>query len=498
MSGPTRLAQYRSKRDFAATPEPSGLRRSSPRARGAASFVVQLHHARSRHFDFRLQVGDSLRSWAIPKGPSLDSRNKRLAVEVEDHPLAYGRFEGEIPQGEYGAGKVDIWDRGTWSSSESPAQALASGHLRFTLHGERLRGAWSLVRTRLSGKKRQWLLIKVHDEAERAGDEADDLPLSQWRRAQRARKDPPAASASLARRAAARLAPGTDARTESVRLTHPDRVLLRQPRITKGQLADFYSAIADFILPGLINRPLMLLRCPQGGDGPCFFQKHIKHAAAAIHEVSDARSKQRWIYIEDLPGLLELVQINALEYHVWGSTVRNLERVDQLVFDLDPGAAVPWKQVIGAALELREFLDALKIRSFVRTSGGKGLHILVPVQPPASWPVGGAFARAVAERMAREQPQRYLAAAAKAGRTGRIFIDYLRNARGSTAVCSYSMRNRPHAPVATPLTWEELPRLRAGDQFCFGNIRRRLARLQADPWADVRSVQQSLPALRDG
>jgi bifunctional non-homologous end joining protein LigD len=167
------------------------------------------------------------------------------------------------------------------------------------------------------------------------------------------------------------------------------------------------------------------------------------------------------------------------------------------VFDLDPGAGVPWKQVIGAAQELRELLHTLKIHSFVRTSGGKGLHVLVPVQPPASWPVGGAFARAVAGRMAREQPQRYLAAAAKAGRAGKIFIDYLRNARGSTAVCSYSLRNRPHAPVATPLTWEELPRVRAGDQFCFENIRRRLARPRADPWADLRSVRQSLPSVRD-
>lgn len=493
MNARTRLAQYRSKRDFAATPEPSGRPRSS--SRGVASFVVQLHHARSRHFDFRLQVGDTLRSWAVPKGPSLDPRNKRLAVEVEDHPLAYARFEGQIPHGEYGAGQVDIWDRGTWSSQESPAQALASGHLRFTLHGQRLRGAWSLIRTRLSGKKRQWLLVKAHDEAERAGDEADDLSLSQWRRAHRAKQDP--SSDSTVRRAAARRAPPTKPPEATVRLSHPERVLFRQPRITKGQLAEFYRALADFILPGLINRPLMLLRCPQGNAGPCFFQKHINHVPKAIREVSDARSKQRWIYIEDLQGLLELVQINALEYHVWGCTVRNLERVDQLVFDLDPGSAVPWKRVIGAALELRQLLDTLKVRSFVRTTGGKGLHVLVPVHPPASWAAGHAFARAVAERMAREQPQQYLAVAAKAGRTGKIFIDYLRNARGSTAVCSYSLRNRPRAPVATPLTWEELPRVRAGDQFGFENIRRRLAGLPADPWAELRSVRQSLPSLQD-
>lgn len=279
-----------------------------------------------------------------------------------------------------------------------------------------------------------------------------------------------------------------------VALTHPERVLFKSPLITKKALAEFYGDLAEFILPGLINRPLMVLRCPDGSDGQCFFQKHLSHAPDAIHEVDDPQNKQRWSYVKDLNGLIGLVQMNALEYHVWGCTVRNLERVDQLVMDLDPAPDVPWKRVIEAALELRRILDTLKLRCFVRTTGSKGLHVVAPVRPGASWTAGRAFARGLAEHLARERPQQYLAVAGKAERQGKIFVDYLRNGRGSTAVCSYSLRNRPRAPVATPLSWEELPRVRAADQFSFDNIRRRLARLPADPWTEFATVRQSLPA----
>ncbi|MBV9620241.1 MAG: ATP-dependent DNA ligase, partial [Gammaproteobacteria bacterium] len=177
----SRLARYLKMRDFGATPEPSGAK--AARARRGDYFVVHLHHASHRHFDFRLQVGDTLRSWAIPKGPSLDPATKRLAVEVEDHPLDYGRFEGTIPEGQYGAGRVWIWDKGRWTPEGDPEAALKAGRLSFILKGERLSGRWSLVRTRMSGRQPQWLLLKSRDEAAVAGDEADDTPLSKWRSA---------------------------------------------------------------------------------------------------------------------------------------------------------------------------------------------------------------------------------------------------------------------------------------------------------------------------
>ena len=286
------------------------------------------------------------------------------------------------------------------------------------------------------------------------------------------------------------------ASSSAPRLTHPERVLLRNPLITKEGLADFYRSIADFILPGLVNRPLMLLRCPQGAGGECFFQKHATRGfPSSVRRIEDRSSRQSWMYIAGLEGLMGLVQMNALEYHVWQTTVTDLERSDRVVIDLDPGAGVPWKGMVTAAHALRARLAGLKLECFVRTSGGKGLHVVVPVRPPARWDAARAFARSLAEDLARAHPQQYVAVAAKAQRRGRIYLDYLRNGRGATAVCSYSVRNRAGAPIATPLAWDELPRVRAADQFRYDNIRKRLARLGADPWDGIDRVSQTLPRL---
>jgi bifunctional non-homologous end joining protein LigD len=283
----------------------------------------------------------------------------------------------------------------------------------------------------------------------------------------------------------------------AVRLTHPERVLFADPVITKQQLAEFYTTLAPHILPGLINRPLMLMRCPDGARGQCFFQKHLTPGfPPAVREVADPEGGERWMYIDGLAGLMALVQMSALEYHVWGSHVADIDRADRLIFDLDPSAGVSWKAVIAAALELRERLTDLKLRSFVRTSGGKGLHVVVPLRPASAWAAVHQFSRTLAATLAREQPARYLAQISKSERRGRIFIDYLRNTRGATAVCSYSLRNRAGAPIATPLTWEELSGVRAPDQYRYTNIAKRLADLVRDPWQGIETVRQSLPDLR--
>jgi bifunctional non-homologous end joining protein LigD len=280
----------------------------------------------------------------------------------------------------------------------------------------------------------------------------------------------------------------------AVRLTHPERVLFADPVISKADLAAFYRGIAPFILPGMINRPLMLLRCPDGAVAQCFFQKHTTGTfPAAVHEVTEAGSAQRWMYITGLSGLMALVQMNAVEYHVWGSTIADLEHADRLVIDLDPDPSVGWRAVVNAALELRNRLQSSKLVSFVRTSGGKGLHLVIPLQPAVPWNAAARFCRTLAENLTQEYPERYLAHASKSERRGRIFVDYLRNARGATAVCSYSLRHRPGAPIATPLSWEELPKLRAPDQFRYDNIKRRLAALSGDPWEGVGELRQTLP-----
>ena len=833
------LATYRRKRHFEHTPEPAATARGRPRAAGR-KFVIHLHHARRRHFDLRLQVGGVLRSWAVPKGPSRDPSMKHLAVQVEDHPLSYGSFEGTIPEGHYGAGTVAIWDEGTWSTEGSAAQQLEKGHLRFTLHGARLHGRWSLVRTRMQGKKQQWLLIKADDAFVVSDDVADDTPLKEWKaghdvepaaRARRtARKTTQAAlpepeqfefelarlhqrapegdgwlhevkydgyrmlawrnghelqllsrnrldwteklptiadaiqaldcrscvldgelvvfdehgrsrfdllqkefnraqaemvryavfdllalngddlrdaplherKAALSRlletssdvlvisgflrgngalayrraceaglegvisksvdalyrggrgdswrklkcidseefvivgytpgkgsrgalgalllaeprgeqwRYVGRVGTGMDtdmlkrlhaqlkrvqlnpakrkpelidapntkqlrgarpvwvqpevvvevafrgrtgedflrqgsfkglrpdkspgdlrdsdraeepkhmpakntsskpaAKKAAVRksaararaasesefpLTHPDRVLIEQPRVTKRGLAEFYASIAEHLLPGVIGRPLSLVRCPDGAGGECFFQKHPMTGMPEAIGIGDARSaegkKQEYVYVNDIEGVLGLVQMNVIEIHPWGSTIADLEHPDRLVFDLDPDTGVAWPRVRDAARTVRERLTAVGLESFLRTTGGKGVHVVVPLNPRPDWDTAKAFAHALARTLEQESPEDFVSVATKNRRKGRIFVDYLRNARGSTAVASYCMRARPGAGVATPLRWEELAKLKSGAQYTFSNIARRLKTLKQDPWQGFEEVRQALP-----
>lgn len=840
-----RLDIYRRKRDFSHTPEPARTpRRSVVPKREAAErrFVIHLHHARRRHFDLRLQVGGSLRSWAVPKGLSRDPSIKHLAVEVEDHPLSYAGFEGTIPEGHYGAGTVAIWDEGTWSTEEPAARQLENGHLRFELHGARLRGHWSLIRTRgKSSDKPQWLLIKGEDQYTDRGYVADDTPLSQWKQQnarevasrgkrksgktisvrgrglgsnagregaqvqQGAARDgkrakmraeefgfqlarlhqrapaatdwlhevkydgyrmlawrdgkglrllsrnhldwtdrlPHVAAAVRAlkckscvldgelvvfdgaghtrfdllqqeftrahadatryvvfdllmlggedlrdrplheRRAALtklleradealmlsgfiqgegalaymrvceaglegiiskavdapyragrtdawrklkcvdsdefvivgytagkgsrgklgalllaepcehgwhyvgrvgtgmdeamlkrahallkpiRLAPdltnpptskqlrgakpvwvkpqhvveiafrgrtGDDmlrhaafkglrpdkspadlrdsdrgpksraARVEEtpvpkVALTHPERVLIEKPRVTKQALADFYLSLAGRLLPGLVGRPLALVRCPDGITKACFFQKRAMRGMPSSVRVSIQQNSQgedeEILYVNDVEGVLGLVQMNVIEIHPWGSTMADIEHPDRLVFDLDPDVGVSWPHVKQAARVLRERLAAVKLESFLRTTGGKGLHVVVPLNPRPDWESAKAFSHALARTLEVESPREYVSVASKARRKGRIFVDYLRNARGSTAVASYCVRAREGAGVATPLRWDELSKLRSGAHYTIKNLPRRLAAIKDDPWQGIDQVRQALPA----
>jgi bifunctional non-homologous end joining protein LigD len=254
-----------------------------------------------------------------------------------------------------------------------------------------------------------------------------------------------------------------EAATQRFALTSPDRMLWPDVGMTKQGLADFYAEIAEWIMPHLVNRPLSLVRCPGGIEEACFYAKH------------------EWA--------------NALEIHPWGSTMRDLERPDRLIFDLDPGDGVTWADVIEGAIEVRERLrSAYKLESFVKTSGGKGLHVVVPLVPTLEWEPAKALCKAVADAMAADWPRRYIARATKSAREGRIFVDYLRNGRGATAVAAYSTRARAGAAVSTPLGWEELSEAIKADHFRVGNLGRRLAFLQRDPWADYFTIKQRLAA----
>ncbi len=823
------LETYREKRDFTATPEPKGRRGK----KGGNSFVIQKHAARRLHYDFRLEMDGVLKSWAVTRGPSLVPGEKRLAVHVEDHPLAYGDFEGTIPKGEYGGGTVIVWDRGRWTPIGDAARGYAKGHMEFQLDGDKLHGRWHLIR--MQGKPRErrenWLLIKGDDEFARGPDDPDilterpesvktgreiaevagedpgwssktgpipkrkprarkaepepeeetevpapdpgaikgtekehlpdfiapmlatlapsaptgkrwlheikfdgyrlqarleagrvklltrsgldwtdrfgkqviaelrDLPLGtalidgemvveagsgasdfsalqadlsegrsdrfifygfdllhldgyslrglplverkamlervlaeaggrlrysshfeesgamvlrhacrlslegivsklrdapyrpgrgkSWikskcsarqefviggyvpsstarqavgslvlgvfdkgglvhvgrvgtgfstavaedlfQRLERIRadaspfagrltaeqarqvrfvrpelvaevefrawtadghlrhaafrglrEDKPAAE--IVRETPAEPAPKTP--RPNVTLTHPDRVYWPEQGITKEGLADYYTQVWRRIAPFVVNRPLALLRCPDGIDGQKFFQKHAwKGLNRNIRLVEDPKDPgDPLIAIEDLDGLIGLVQSAALEIHPWGATLADWERPDMITMDLDPGEGVPWQRVIDGALELRQRLQAAGLAAFVKTSGGKGLHVVSPLKPHATWPQVKAFTKAMAEAMAADAPDRYVATISKAKRKGKILIDYLRNQRGATAVAAYCPRARPGAAVSTPLEWDELSPEIGPDHFTLDNLPTRLAALRRDPW----------------
>jgi bifunctional non-homologous end joining protein LigD len=851
------LKTYQAKRKFGVTAEPKGI---VARRQGHA-FVIQKHAARALHYDLRLELDGVMKSWAVTRGPSLVSGEKRLAVQVEDHPIDYNKFEGTIPKGEYGGGTVMIWDRGSWQPQEDPHRGLRKGHLSFTLDGEKLHGLWHLVRMhRRRGEKRDnWLLIKAHDEAAReagakdileqksrsvvSGRSMDEIakgaPKKMTKKAasKKAEKRAQATAAAIlrrtkkfmsakdktpkhdspARRAAlpafvapclatladkapqsdnwiheikfdgyrlqARLEDGkvklltrrgldwtrkfstiaeaiaklpakaalidgelvvegddgvssfsllqqdlkdgrhdrmvlyafdllhldgsdlrpqplharkqalarllskarkggplrlsesltepgptllkhacrmglegivskladaayhsgrgrdwikikcsdrqelvvagfapssadahavgalvlgyyeagklryagrtgtgfshagarelyrklkalkretsalqpvpkeergarapiwvspelvaevdfhgwthgdrvrqasfqglredkparqvvrevkamaakaqapvkrspparnTKATVGGVALSHPDRVYWQDAGVSKRDLAEFYAQIWQWMRPHVVGRPIALLRCPEGAAGQCFFQKHAAAGIATEHLHLIPEKGDKIISIDDLAGLISLVQAGVLEIHTRGTTGDDRERADRLVFDLDPGPGTGWKDVVAAAREVRERLARLKLKSFVKTSGGKGLHVVLPIKP-TPWDKAKDFCHAVAASMAADDPGRYVASATKSKRNKRIFIDYLRNSREATAVAPYSTRARPGAPVSVPVEWSELAGLKSAGQYTVLNLPARLARLRKDPWANIGRFRQVLP-----
>lgn len=846
------LVDYRRKRSFDQTREPEPGK-APPKGRRAI-FVVQLHHASRRHYDFRLQVGDALKSWAVPKGPSYDPKVKRMAVEVEDHPLDYAGFEGEIPKGQYGGGHVAQFDHGVWATEGDPEEQLAKGHLRFELFGAKLKGAWHLVRSGKAARQPQWLLFKDQDafagsleaddlladvtaapaaDRKRAGagktrkkqlaalpvrtrrrkdwakqalklpdakkakalagpfepqlaklgetppqgdqwihelkwdgyrilvtiaaarvrlwsrnalewtekipdirdaiealglesgaldgeliagsgskedfnllqstlsgerqgkltlalfdllhiDGVDitDAPLIErkallqdllasapsplafsshisgngeaafelagkrhfegivskradrpyrggrsddWRKtkllasdefavvgytaprgsrsgfgslllakpdpehgwrytgrvgtgfndelmrsvtrklqkgggkrptayvgatdtdlrgatwiaprfvvevfyrgmgrqqllrqaslkAVREDKDvqdladsdkgtqPPRARSKgtgamktapkTAKKAAKKTSPQRDLPT----LSSPTKVLFPDSRITKQEVWDYYLAVADYLLPEIAGRPVSVIRCPSGIERPCFFQKHLTSGLERVSTVKlkeESGAQAQYLVVEDLPGLMELVQFNALEFHPWGAHALDPDRADRVVFDLDPGPGVGFAEIKQAAVDIRKLLERMQLTSFLRVSGGKGLHVVVPLNPGCDWDLTKRFAHGFADALARSQPDRFLSTATKSKRNRRIFVDYLRNGRGATAVASYSMRGRPGAPVAMPLAWSELGRLKKANAFTIKEVPAKLKRRRKDPWDGIDRIKQNLAA----
>lgn len=838
------LEKYWQKRDFSKTPEPRG---KVMRPGRQLHYYIQEHHASRLHYDFRLELDGTLKSWAVPKGPSLDPADKRLAVHVEDHPLEYGTFEGDIPEHQYGAGHVKLWDRGLWEPEGDAAEAYKAGRLKFHLDGRKLHGGWTLVRMgRQEGKQENWMLIKEHDDEAREGEEAQitvlrpesvadhprqkagdgvthsgtstrqakstakdirardivgavssdmpemiipqlamlaehapkgdiwlsevkfdgyravcrivdgkvniytrathdwtrkwptiagalsELPIenawvdgevvaidhdgkisfqtlqNRMREGQSAQlvyyvfdlmylngfnltavplverkrllkevmdqlpeggpliysdhmtgdapevfehacmhgmegivvKRADAAYLQLRGRswlkvkcqqrqefviggytdpagtrsafgalllgvyegdrlrycgkvgtgfneqslrdvlkqmrkleqddtAFANPLTGTEARgvhwlkpklvaevdfaqwtnggsirhasfvglrtdkparqigreraigdkeiTQSadesakashatrgkegkavvagIELTHPDKILFPRIGLTKLALAEYYEGVADHLLPHLKDRPLTLVRCPQGDGHKCFFQKHVNETVAdAIERVEVPEEKGTDIYMmaNNLPAVIGLVQMGVLELHTWSSQAGTLTRPDRIIFDLDPAEGLDWKMVAEGAQLVHGLLNEIGLQSFIKTTGGKGLHIVVPIQPELTWDEVKPFTRSIAEHMARTLPDRFTSNLAKRKRGGRIFIDYLRNSQGATAVAAFSTRAKPEATVSMPIFWEELDEGVRADSFNVRNVMKRLVAIKDDPWKDYWRLKQRI------
>jgi bifunctional non-homologous end joining protein LigD len=276
-------------------------------------------------------------------------------------------------------------------------------------------------------------------------------------------------------------------------LTSPERLLWPADGVTKQGLADFYAETADWILPHLVGRPLSLVRCPGGIEETCFYAKHAWAGLDKSVRRIKTGKEEPMLIVDDIDGLFALVQASVLEIHPWGSMATDLERPDRLIFDLDPGEGVSWSQVVEGATEVRDRLkSAFKLESFVKTTGGKGLHVVVPLIPSLEWDSAKAICKSMAEAMAADSPGRFLAHMTKAARKGKIFVDYLRNGRGATAVAAYSTRARAGAAVSTPIGWDELSDAVKSDHFRVQNLGRRLTHIRRDPWADFFSVKQRL------
>jgi bifunctional non-homologous end joining protein LigD len=554
-----RLETYKKKRDFKRTPEPSGARKKKP-ADPSLRFVVQKHAASRLHYDFRLELDGVLLSWSIPKGPTLKAGLKRLAVRTEDHPLDYADFEGVIPKGEYGGGTVIVWDRGSWKPEGDAQRGVRDGRLSFELEGEKLHGRFHLVRTRLdAGKRENWLLFKSHDDAAsdasdivnerqesaisgRTLEEVRELPQRVWHsdRAERksetklkratasqdednakgkgkAKRSKPAAESGKRAKPAARSsssnsnsnskaeAESHDAVALVKRLPLPfglsnlDKLLYPEQKLRKAELIAYYVTVASYMLPHVKDRPLTLVRCPNGVQGKCFFQKHIKEGAPdAVQavEIAEGGKPELYMAVHDLPGLIALAQLGVLEVHTWGCHRDQVEKPDKLVFDIDPDEGLEWDLVIEAAMELRERLMDVGLQSFVQTTGGKGLHVVAPVARRASWEQHKDFSHAIAQSMAKEHPDRYLTKMSKSLRKGKIFLDYLRNGRGATAIAPYSTRARAGATVATPITWDELAAGVLPSDFTIRSMADRISELEEDPWKEY--AQFSKQTLKFG
>ncbi len=497
-----RLAKYKKKRRFGKTAEPEGgsEKLKSKSAGAALNFVVQKHRASHLHYDFRLEYQGVLLSWAVPKEPSLNPRTKRLAMMVEDHPLEYWNFHGTIPEGNYGAGTVEIWDRGNYvpiappergsAAPEKPAtraesmriitKGIDKGHLTFILNGKKLKGEFALIKTRFRGGN-SWLLIKANDLYAKRGEKIENMrqPIFLGLRADKAPEE------------VRRRKPETSRSQEKnwLDLKHLDKIFWPAEKFTKGDLIEYYRQTAKYILPYLKDRPQSLNRHPNGIAGKSFFQKDVSALrlpegikAKTLRSESEGRTI-KYLICQDEDSLLYLANLGCIEINPWNSRIQSPDKPDYAVIDLDPEDA-PFANVVSAALAVKKILDAAGVESFCKTSGATGLHIYIPLGAKYNYKEAKEFARFIAVWTNKKLPEITSLERSPAKRKGKIYLDYLQNRRGQTLACAYSVRPLPGAPVSTPLKWNEVKPGLNPKKFTMKNTLARIKKV-GDLWKPV-------------
>lgn len=507
------LKKYSARRNTKESGEPAGLLKKNNNKQPI--FVVQQHAASHMHYDFRVEIDGVLKSWAVPKGPSLNPKIKRLAVPTDDHPMAYANFEGIICEGNYGAGEVIVWDTGTYKNIKEKDGAIISmkdcfkrGTIEIELKGKKLEGGFALIRTHFS-EKETWLLIKMKDdhadarrnpvatepESVLSGKTIKDLKKNKsknkvWKPNRKKEK-------SITKNFLDE-DPKIKVGKYTVNITHPDKVIFPDPGISKQEVIDYYKDIAPIMLPYLKDRPLSMQRFVDGIESEGFYQKEAaEYFPSYIKRVAIPKEGGivHYAVVNNAASLVYLANQLVITFHVWLSKTSHLHKPDHMIFDLDPSGS-DFSMIRETALRLKKLLENIGLVPFVMTTGSRGLHVLVPLKPQEKYDMVREFAKNIASLLVEYDPVHTTVEVRKEKRDGKIFIDYLRNGFTATGVCPYSVRPRPGAPVATPLEWDEVSKtsLRP-DEWNIKNIGKRLA-TKGDPWKNMPKYARSLKKAR--
>jgi bifunctional non-homologous end joining protein LigD len=523
------LATYKEKRDFERTPEPAG--RKGRRRKGERRFVVQRHRARALHYDLRFEIDGVLVSWAVPKGPTLDPKVKRMAVHVEDHPMEYAAFEGVIPQGQYGGGDVIVWDHGTWEpyGTDDPAAAVAEGELHAEVHGEKLRGRLVLVRRedKGPGHENEWLLLHKRDEHAVEGWDPEAHPRSvvsgltneevKASPSRRWRSDRPAAKAEesveedeveqvgddeLAALEDLGKSGGTwEVFGRKLKVTNLDKVLFPgregEEPVTKRELLAYAARIAPSVLPYVSGRALNMHRYPNGAGSKGFWHKELpNHAPDWLprwdNPLADLGETTTYLVVDEPAALVWAANFGALEWHPWTSRTDEPECPTYALFDLDPGGKTSWDELVELARLHRTAFEKLHVRAYPKVTGSRGIQIWVPIATGPSFEETRAWVERVSRTVGAVRPELVSWKWQKKERGGLARLDYTQNAINKTLVAPYSPRPRPGAPVSVPIGWHEIddPDLRP-DRWTIRTVFERLD--EPDPFRGVLVHDQELP-----